>query len=164
MFGLLRARRSRRAAVALIGPFVEASRRRLPALTDEVWLDPYTVGFIGMLILLAGDRATGGLSSENAGIVQIEAWQQITGCRSDLIGEEICLLSSGNDRMFAFGCHNAYRFMSALTQTGRGGHPDHPPPGYRTHGIEYDVETATALWLECFDAHVCAPTAPPEPT
>jgi len=163
MFGLLKVRRARKAAVALISPFVEQTQRRCSStLTEQAWLDPYMVGFMSMLISLAAERAAGHLDSHSAGLVQLEAWRQVTGCSGNLIGEEICLLSSSNDRRFGHGCFNAGRFMDELTRP-TSGHPDHLPPGFNVHGISYDVSAATALWSELFDAYLTALNGHPEP-
>lgn len=152
MLGLIKTRRGRKAAISLIAPFVEASRSRLSDLTEEAWLSPYIVGFMTMLISLIAERATGGLTSQSAGLVQLEAWQRVTGCNNNNIGEEICLLSSGNDPFFQEGCINAARFLAAIT---RGASDDpHLPRGYADHGIDYDPAVATLLWAEYFDARV----------
>lgn len=161
MFGIIRARRGRKAAVALITPFVEASRRRFPGLSEEAWLNPYVVGFLAMLISLAAERATGGLDSQSAGLVQLGAWREVTGCNNDLIGEEICLLSTANDGLFGQGCNNARRFMSAITRAESNDDPD-VPRGYSVHGMDYDLTTAMALWSEYFDAYITAPTSLPD--
>ncbi|HML93097.1 hypothetical protein [Methyloceanibacter sp.] len=156
MFGLLKVRRARKVAVALISPFVEESQTRFSSqLTEHAWLDPYMVGFMSMLISLAAEYTAGRLDSESAGLVQLEAWQEVTGFPSHLIGEEICLLSSGQDRKFRHGCLNASRFMEELTRPVHS-HPDQLPPGYRTHGLNYDRSAAMALWSELFDGHIGA--------
>lgn len=163
MFGLLKVRRARKAAVALISPFVKESQRRFPSqLTEHVWLEPYMVGFMSMLISLAAEHSIGRLDSQSAGLVQLEAWQDVTGFPSDLIGEEICLLSSGNDRRFSYGCLNASRFMEELTRP-TPSHPDHLPPGFRIHGLNYDTSIALALWSELFDAYIGAFDGVPDP-
>ncbi|ODR97176.1 hypothetical protein AUC70_12985 [Methyloceanibacter stevinii] len=154
MFGLLKVRRARKATVALISPFVEESQRRFSStLTEQAWLDPYMVGFMSMLISLAAEYTTGRLDSQSAGLVQLEAWQDVTGFPSHLIGEEICLLSSGHDRKFSHGCLNASRFMEELTRPAST-HPDHLPPGSRVHGLNYDRSAAMALWSDLFDGHI----------
>lgn len=162
MFGLLKVYRARKAAVALISPFVEQTQRRCRlTLTEQDWLDPYMVGFLGMLISLAAEHAAGPLDSHSAGLVQLEAWQQVTGCTSNLIGEEICLLSISGDRRFTHGCLNAGRFMDELKRP-TFNHLDQPAPGFDVHGISYDVSGATALWSDLFDAHISALSGHPE--
>ena len=113
------------------------------------------VGFMSMLISLIAEHTTGRLDSQSAGLVQLEAWQDVTGFPSHLIGEEICLLSSGNDRKFSYGCLNASRFMEELTRPMHS-HPDQLPPGFRIHGLNYDTAAAMALWSELFDAYIGA--------
>jgi hypothetical protein len=163
MFGLWKVRRARKAAVALIAPFVEESQSRFATqLTEHVWLEPYMVGFISMLISLVAERTTGRLDSQSAGLVQLEAWQDVTGFPSHLIGEEICLLSSGNDRRFSYGCLNASRFMEELTRPMHS-HPDQLPPGFRIHGLNYDTSAATALWSELFDSYIGTFDGDPDP-
>ena len=102
---------------------------------------------------VASDYTTGRLDSQSAGLVQLEAWQDVTGFPSHLIGEEICLLSSGHDRKFSHGCLNASRFMEELTRPAST-HPDHLSPGSRVHGLNYDRSAAMALWSDLFDGHI----------
>ena len=111
MFELLRARRMRRAAAQTIGPWVDRSRRRLGAIPDEKWRDPYMMGFLASLISVLAERATRGRVSDDAlGMVQSEAWAEITGVRYLPFGEEVCLLSSNGDPAFRRGCSNALTF------------------------------------------------------
>ena len=93
MFDIWRIRQARRAAVGSIGPFVEASRRRLNGIAETVWLEPYMVGFVGTLVTLAAQRRVATLRTEAMGVVQADAWADITGSRPDLIGEEICFIA-----------------------------------------------------------------------
>jgi len=113
MFELLRARRGRKAAVAVITPQVDASRHRLAGIPDAIWLEPYVVGFITALITLVARQAVGSLSGTAMGLVQADAWAEITGLDAGLIGEEICLLSSMEDLEFAEGCRSASAFFAA---------------------------------------------------
>jgi hypothetical protein len=168
MFELLKVRRGRKAAVALISPLVERSRHRFGQIPESAWFDPYMVGFIGMLITLVANRATGGLSSQGLGIVQGEAWAQITGGRNDLIGEEMCLLSTARNRLFQRGCSSAELFLERLDGSGGAyvssaavaAHVQAPQvapafTGYPGTGISNNPETAAALWEQHFDAHIC---------
>ena len=95
MFDVWRMRQARKAAVASIAPFVETSRHRLNGIAESVWLDPYMVGFVGTLVTLAAERRSATLRTQAMGLVQADAWADITGARPDLIGEEICFLSAG---------------------------------------------------------------------
>lgn len=162
LFELLKARRGRKAAVALIGPLVEQSRRHAgPEIPESVWFSPYMVGFMGMLISLVAERAAGSLSSDAIGTIQVEAWHDITGCKSHAIGEEICLLSTAGHRDFVQGCDSARRFLEALENSAGQPQPNAAPPGYKRHAIEYDPATAAALWTEYVDSHLGAPAGYP---
>ena len=114
MFDVWRMRQARKAAVASIAPFVETSRHRLNGIAESVWLDPYMVGFVGTLVTLAAERRSATLRTQAMGLVQADAWADITGARPDLIGEEICFLSAGRSKDFETGCRNAARFFGAL--------------------------------------------------
>lgn len=113
MLQLLRTRRARKAAVAAILPRVDASRRRLDGIPDHIWLEPYMIGFVCMLITLIARRAVGPLTSHSMGLVQMDAWSDITGLKPDLVGVELCLLSSAQDEDFTQGCRDASTFASA---------------------------------------------------
>lgn len=113
MLQFLRVRQGRRAAVAAVAPYVEMSRLRLQQIPEGIWLDPYMIGFIAMLITLIAKRAAGPLGMQAMGLVQAEAWADITGLKAD-IGEELCLLSTARDPHFATGCRNAAAFVAAL--------------------------------------------------
>ena len=115
MFDVWRIRQGRKAAVASIRPFVEASRCRMDGIAESVWLDPDMVGFVGTLVTLAAGRRSAGLGTQAMGIVQADAWADITGSRPDLIGEEICFLSAARSKDFETGCRNAARFFGALS-------------------------------------------------
>lgn len=164
MFELLKVRRGRKAAVALISPLVERSRRRFEQIPESAWYDPYMVGFLGMLITLVANRAAGGLSSDGLGMVQSEAWAQITGCRNDLIGEEMCLLSTARNRIFQRGCSSAELFLERLDGAGGAysalaGNVQVAPAapaftGYPGTGISSNPESAAALWEQHFEAHI----------
>jgi hypothetical protein len=139
---LLRARRGRKAAVAAIAPHVEASRYRLNGVPDDTWLQPYMVGFLGTLITLVAIRAVGPLRSHALGLLQMEAWAEITGQRAELVGQEICLLSAVQNPEFVEGCRSASAFLEA-----RGGDEEQ---------ADADV---TALWSALFDRRI----SPAEP-
>ena len=114
MFDVWRIRQARKAAVASIRPFVETSRHRMNGIAESVWLDPYMVGFVGTLVTLAAERRSATLRTQAMGLVQADAWADITGARPDLIGEEICFLSAARSKDFETGCRNAARFFGAL--------------------------------------------------
>ena len=155
VFELLKARRGRKAAVALIAPLVEHSRRNgTQEMSEGDWFTPYMVGFMAMLITLVAERATGGLSSDAIGTVQADAWQDITGCDSVTIGEEICLLSTASNPDFERGCAGARRFLSTLERSAGQLEPDATATGHERHRLEFDPSVALLLWAEYFDAHL----------
>ncbi len=114
MWKFLQVRKGRNAAFATISPFVEESRRRLGGINDEIWLNPYMVGFMATLITLVAQRAIGPLGSHALGLIQSDAWARITGLSGELIGEEISYLSSSENKDFAAGCCDAAAFLDAL--------------------------------------------------
>lgn len=121
MSGLWKTRRARRAAVATIAPLVERSRDRLSGIPERIWLDPYMVGFIVMLITLLAKREVDALDSHALGLVQCEAWSEVTEMRSDLIGAEVIHLSAAHHKVFELGCADAVAFDLALYGTSTAG-------------------------------------------
>jgi len=155
MLQLLQARRGKKAAVAFIAPLVAASQRgALTDIPERAWLTPYMVGFMGMLISLVAQRTASSLSSDVLGIVQVEAWQSITGYKQHPIGEDICLLSTDRNHEFEDGCSSARRFLAALDSAGVRVHPDGLSHESQTNGISFERVTAQALWADYFDAHM----------
>jgi hypothetical protein len=162
MWTFLQVRKGRNAAFAVISPFVEESRRRLGGIGDEIWLNPYMVGFMATLITLVAQRATGPIGSHALGLIQSEAWARITGLSGELIGEEISYLSSSESKDFADGCRDAAAFLDALV-----GGPIHEvtdewqlavataSAGTRTN-VSFDELNpgALALWSVYFDGVV----------
>lgn len=72
------------------------------------------IGFLTMLISLLAQRRTGcRLNSERLGLLQGDAWQDLTGLPDDRIGEDVCLLSAEYDREFVGGCLAAAHFANA---------------------------------------------------
>lgn len=150
MWQLLQARRGKKAAVGFIEPLVSASRRgTLTEIPERAWLTPYMVGFMAMLISLVAQRAASGLSSDVLGLVQVEAWQRITGFKQHPIGEDICLFSTDRNHEFENGCSSARRFLADLDQAGL-----HVRPDSQENGTGFDRTTAKALWAEYFEAHI----------
>lgn len=163
MWEFFRVRKGRSAAIAAIAPFVENSRRRLDGIPEEVWLNPYMVGFMGMLITLVARHETGPLNAQAMGLIQSEAWARITGLSGDLVGEEICFLSSSESRDFGTGCRNAAAFLDALTGAPIRDVPDDwglavPDPlqsgdGFGS-GMNEPSSAALAMWSLYFDEPV----------
>lgn len=137
MLGFLRERRGRKAAVRTLGPFVERSRQRLTGIPDDIWMDPYIIGFICTVITVAAKREVGSLGTQSLGLVQSQAWADITGLSAAVIGEEISFLSMSRNGEFLDGCRRATSFIQVL----HGAPPDGSP----------DVQNAAAL-SEMIDA------------
>jgi len=132
---------ARRRAVTLVRPFVERTRsaRQIP---DSAWLEPYFVGFVGMLVTLAGGAGLRALGNDELAAVQCGAWAAITGMQREMIGDEICSLSAERDARFEHGCVNAATFFTA-TQAIRPGAPLGSPGGV-------EERPADALWDRFF--------------
>jgi hypothetical protein len=149
MLGLWRGRKGRKAATALIAPFMAETRRRLGVIPAPAWRDPYIVGFLGMLITLVATRATGPLGPAALASVQKGAWTDITEAEADLVGDEIAFLSAGHDNAFDLGCRNAESFLAALNAVDAHDEADlgiriAPPTGGDGSG----------LWVQYFDDFV----------
>jgi hypothetical protein len=99
--------------VGTILPLIERSRRRLGNIPDAAWSDPYIVGFMMMLITIVARMEVGRIDSETICHVQTKAWEGITN-QTNVIGEEVLLLSTANNHNFEIGCRNAVEFSSFL--------------------------------------------------
>lgn len=161
MLELWKARKARKAAVATIAPMVRRSEFQGSRITDRHWLDAYMIGFLMMLISLVARRRVHSIDDDTLGIVQADAWEEITGLPGNVGGEEACLLSVNGHRDFQRGCLNAIAFMDAMTAGGDGlGHsPQVPgipgaggePGGYASAaGNERDRQILD-LWHEFFE-------------
>ncbi|MGO4712001.1 hypothetical protein [Bradyrhizobium sp. 2TAF24] len=163
-------RRGSKAAVALIGPLVDSSRSRLNGIPDIAWLDPYLVGFMVMLITIVAKREVARLQDEALCSVQSQAWSEITGLRTELIGEEALLLSSarhqqfelGRQRALALGLHLYGGAAHAVLQNDAWPGGIVPFPAQMLDSGE-SVSTAEqidrrdamlALWSDTFDAYI----------
>ncbi|MDO8979554.1 MAG: hypothetical protein Q7V17_10030 [Afipia sp.] len=114
IFDLSRVRRARKAACAVLSPMVAKSRHRLGAIPDVAWSSPYIVGFMVMLITIIAKIEIGKIGGQTLCLVQAKAWEDITAMRSNLIGEEVLLLSAARNRDFEIGCQNAMTLGSML--------------------------------------------------
>jgi hypothetical protein len=114
LYSIWKAYRARRAAVRLLRPLVERSRSLGGAVTQANWSKAYVIGFVTTLITLAARDAVGELDENALGLVQLEAWIELTDVPGDLIGERILSLSLNDDADFAEGCRNALAFGRAL--------------------------------------------------
>ena len=164
--GVWKSGQGRKAAVAAINPLVERSRQRLLGIPEIVWLDPYMIGFMIMLITLIAKREAKVRTSQALAHAQSSAWAAITGMRGDLVGEEVALLSATRDEAFEIGCYNALVFGRALYGGAISVDSDWATLwDETTHGAPLAAELPTMearekegaladLWADCFDAHV----------
>jgi hypothetical protein len=113
MFDLLRIRQARRAAYAALGPFVDRSVADGPAPQAGDWLQPQIIGFLATAVTVIALRTSGALRSHALAAVQSHVLSALTGIGPELIGEEICLLSSRRDPAFAAGAIGALAFVEA---------------------------------------------------
>jgi hypothetical protein len=116
MLQMWKARRGRKAAVALIAPFIEQSRMRLGTIPDMAWQDAYLCGFLAMLASLEAKEEAGSMSSHALALVQSETLAELSGETADVIGETICTLSMEQEGWFGAGCRDALVFHEALHQ------------------------------------------------
>ena len=159
-----RTRKARRAAVAAISPIVEGSRHRLGGISDVAWSDPYIIGFMVMLISIIARMESGKISENALCLVQCRAWEDITAMQSDLMAEQLLLLSTDRNRDFEHGCHNAAAFSSVLfgsttLQEGVG----LPIPERWPNKLEGEAtrmfaqrEDVTSVWAQVFDVHIAS--------
>lgn len=156
--GLWKARQGRRAAVAAILPLVERSRTRCQGITAGTWLDPYMIGFMMMLITLTARHKVREMDSLFLGLVQQEAWAEITGMRPELVGERALNLSASGSRMFALGCQNAIAFDVAFSRSLESALFDDrrfaKDAGDDELSDGLDDQSVLALWADCFESHV----------
>lgn len=157
---------ARRAAVATIAPLIRVSTRLRGPVPEHAWGNPYLIGFLTMLISMIAIARTGArLDSDALGVVQMRAWHDITGLPDDRIGEELLLLSSGNNEDFKAGCRNAKIFLAALAGLDMpdidrqepspmrfGSAPTLSPDEAAAFG--HDALSVHCQWIECFDEYV----------
>lgn len=148
LLGLWRARRARKAAVSAITPLVNGSRIRLGVIGERVWLEPYMIGFIVMLVSLIARREVPGLDQQWLGLIQAEAWAEITGLQPELVGEQVVVLSLIRHQHFMTGCHDAADVDILMKD------PTRFDDVVDDHHIE--GQTLQHLWQDTFDNHVCA--------
>ncbi len=151
MLQLWKARRGRKAAMALIYPFVERSRIEFGGIPDSVWHDTYLIGFLAMLASLAAREQAGSLQSNALGLVQSETLAALSGHDADVFGQAICALSMEREPSFGAGCRDATGFYSALHQS--------DDASFLPNGLSGgDSLTANAgiheLWRQTFEARL----------
>jgi hypothetical protein len=136
MLGILRERRGRKAAVRTLAPFVERSRQRLTGIPDDIWMDPYIIGFICTVITVAAKREVESLGTRSLGLVQTQAWADITGLSAAVIGEEISFLSMSRNGEFLDGCRRAISFIQVLHGAPPDGSPEAQNPAALSEMID----------------------------
>ena len=150
MLELLKVRRARKAAVATITPLVESSRWRFHGIPEMVWLDPYVIGFMAMLITLIARNEVRSLGGQALGLVQLDAWGAITKAVNVNVGEEICLLSADGDAEFQTGCVNAEQMFRAI-QDASGGDEEQ-----ETDESNTSTASISSLWSRYFEERLVA--------
>lgn len=155
-------RKARRTAVATISPIVEGSRHRLGGISEVVWSDPYIIGFLVMLISIVARLESRSISGDALNKVQCRAWEEITAMTSDMMAEQLLLLSTERNSGFELGCHNAAAFSAiffgadtlsegtGLAGTARWqGTLETDPSALLVRSDDID-----AAWVQYFDAHI----------
>lgn len=117
MFDLLRARPARKAAYSVLEPFVLKTSANGASLQAGDWLQPQILGFLATLVTLIVERKCGELRTHALASVQSSVLNALTGIGPELVGEEICLLSSRRDPAFTAGSMGALAFLEALDAT-----------------------------------------------
>lgn len=160
-FELSRKRKARKAAVSAIAPIVEASRRRLGGISDVTWSDPYIIGFLVMLISIIARMESGRISNDSMSAVQWRAWEDITAIESNVIAEQLLLLSTDRDRDFEQGCSNAAAFSTILfgsetfrEGTGLASQEQWVSALDDNSSAFLQREDVVAAWAQFFDAHI----------
>jgi hypothetical protein len=142
MFELIKIRKARRLAHATIAPFLQ----RAPGVAETPqagdWLQPQIIGFLATLVTLLAQRHCGPMRSHALAAVQSKVLNAVTGIGPELIGAEICLLSSREDPAFATGALGAIAFVEALN----------PPSGIDE--IEPAQMSGDATLLKLWEEHV----------
>ncbi|GAU81465.1 hypothetical protein [Bosea sp. BIWAKO-01] len=114
MFDLLRARPARKAAYSVLEPFVLKTSANGAGLQAGDWLQPQILGFLATVVTLIVERRCGELQTHALASVQSSVLNALTGIGPELVGEEICLLSSRRDPAFTAGSTGALAFLEAL--------------------------------------------------
>lgn len=114
MFELLKIRKARRIAHAAIDPFLRRDPGGTATLQAGDWLHPQIIGFLATLVTLIAQRHCGPMRTHALAAVQSDVLNTVTGIGPELLGEEICLLSSREDPAFAAGARGAVAFLEAL--------------------------------------------------
>ncbi len=124
MFGLVRARSVSRSIAATLAPFLRedlavslqlgAPLPSNPAVPPGEWLHPRVLGFLSTVVTLLAERRAAHLPDHALASVQASVLTAITGAGGELIGAELCLLSSSDDADFLDGAAAGFGFFQAL--------------------------------------------------
>ena len=154
MFDLLRARPARKAAFSVLEPFVLKTSANGAGLQAGDWLQPQILGFLATLVTLIVERKCGELRTHALASAQSSVLNALTGIGPELVGEEICLLSSRRDPAFTAGSMGALAFLEALDATRPsagelvGVDPIGPPPS------EAGSKTLDEIWHDHVERHL----------
>lgn len=151
MFDLLRIRQARRAAYSALEPFVHRTSINGPDPRAGDWLQPQILGFLATAVTLIAMRRHGRLPTHALAAVQSNVLHALTGIGPELIGEEICLLSSRSDPAFAAGSVGAVAFLEAMLALPSG--TAAPSREFARSGLDPGVRDCRAL-DELWDEHV----------
>lgn len=152
---LSKVRKARKAACAVISPMVTKSRHRLGTIPDAAWTTPYLTGFMVMLITIVAKMEIGKIEGQALCLVQARSWEEITGVKSYLIGEDILLLNAAHDLDFECGCHNAAKFASFLIENSILDWPHRQFDFGIGAAIPWpERDDLSSLWEQMFDAHI----------
>lgn len=111
---LIQERRASKAAVAALAPMLRHSRQRMGGIGDDVWVDPYVVGFLVMLISIAARLEIADIGEAPLRRVQARAWRAVTSARGELMTEQLAVFDATRDDDFVRGCQDAVRFGGML--------------------------------------------------
>lgn len=118
MLGLIRARSVSRTISARLEPFARMAPVSCAAGREEFggggWLPPRTLGFLTALVTAMARQAANNLPEHALASVQARVLAGLTGVGVELIGEEICLLSSTAESSFAEGAAAGASFFALL--------------------------------------------------
>jgi len=152
---MARLQRTGKLVVAALTPLIEQSRRRLNVVSATVWLDPYMLGFMAMLITALARSEQRSLSDADLCFIQAQAWSDLTELSADLFGREVLLLAEADDPYFFQGCSDAEGVAQALARRSVLQQLD-----------ALDVGVDLDAWEMTFDARMAslaAAAAPPRP-
>lgn len=119
MLGLIKARSLSRTISARLEPFARMALVSCAIRRDELgagrgWLPPRTLGFLTALVTSMARQAGSDLPEHALASVQARVLAGLTGVGPELIGEEICLLSSTGESSFAEGAAAGASFFALL--------------------------------------------------